>query len=474
MGTDRGVRRLSAVDEEAVALGLFIGQKATDATALTPELATAEADPAADLAALEALCDWCVRFSPAVATDPPEGLFLDITGIAHLWGGEAPMAQDLVARLAKNDIPARAAVAGTAGAAWALARRTSGVTIAPGGREAELLAPLPVALLRLAPEVAAQVVRLGLVAIGHLTDLPRGELTRRFGPAVVGRIDQAMGRTREGLAFRRPPNPWFVRLALADPISAPEDLARVTADIATLLCALLVAGGRGATRFELGFHRLDGRIEHLAIGLALPGRDSSMIARLFAPLLERVDPGFGIEVATLTADGIEPFFPRQQGMDDDPDGADEEGVASLVDRLANRLGEARIWRDQAFPSYAPERAVVRRPPLAPAHGPGWDVERPRPLRLFHRPEPIWAVAPVPDDPPVLFRWRGSAHKVRRAEGPERLAQEWWRRPFDEAGPGEIRDYYRVEDEAGARFWLFREGLYDSATPVRWWLHGLFG
>jgi protein ImuB len=473
MATERGVRRLFAMDEAAAALGLFAGQKAADATALAPELATDEADPAADRAALEALCDWCVRFSPAVAPDPPDGLFLDITGVSHLWGGEAPMARDLVARLAASGIPARAAAAASPGAAWALARQTRCLTIAPVGREAELLAPLPIAALRLAAPTAAQIARLGLTTIGAIADLPRAELTRRFGGEVVLRLDQAMGRAKEALAFRRPPSPWFARLAFAEPISVPEDLARASADIAALLCARLEAAGKGAARFELAFHRLDGRAERLAIGLAMPGREASRIARLFAPLLERVDPGFGIEVVTLATDGAEPLVPRQLRLDEDR-AADLEASAPLVDRLANRLGEEKIWRDEAFPSHIPERSVIRRPPLSPVGETKWDTERPRPLRLFRRPEPIEAVAPVPDDPPLFFRWRGLAHKVRRSEGPERLAEEWWRRPFEEAGPGKVRDYYRVEDEAGARFWLFRDGLYEAGNPPRWWLHGLFG
>jgi len=470
---DRGVRRLSAVDDQAAALGLFVGQKATDAAALVPGLATAQADPAADQAALEALCDWCVRFSPAVAIDPPDGLFLDITGVAHLWGGERAMAQDLLSRLAVNGLSARAAAAGTPGAAWALVRHAcSGVTIAPPGRETALLAPLPVCALRLLPQTAAQIARLGLTTIGHLENLPRGELTRRFGPEVVRRLDQAMGLAEEALVFRRPPNPWFARRAFADPISAPEDLARAAAEVAGILCARLEAADRGARGFELGFHRLDGRIERLAIGLALPGRDVSKIVRLFLPLLERVDPGFGIEVVTLAAQETAPLPPHQQRLDEDRDAASKEGLAQLVDRLSNRLGETQVWRDQAFPSHVPERAVIRRPPMSPPGEGGWDVERPRPLRLFRRPEPIETVAPIPDDPPLLFRWRGAAHKVRRAEGPERLAREWWRRPFEGARLAEVRDYYRVEDETGARFWLFREGLFSAETPPKWWLHGL--
>jgi len=191
-----------------------------------------------------------------------------------------------------------------------------------------------------------------------------------------------------------------------------------------------------------------------------------------------VDPGFGIEVVTLAAEGVQPLTARQERLDEDRDVAPEEGLAPLIDRLTNRLGEAAVWRAEAYPSHDPERAVRRSPPLSPpppsSEGGGWDPDRPRPLRLLRRPEPIEVTALVPDDPPVSFRWRGAPHRIRRAEGPERLAEEWWRRPFEDAAPGRARDYYRVEDEAGGRFWLFRDGLYEAGVQPRWWLHGLFG
>ena len=479
------MRRLYAVDAGAATLGLGVGQKATDAAALVPELLLADADPAADAAALTALADWCARFSPAVALAPPDGLYLDITGVAHLWGGERAMAADLAARLAKNGLSVRTAIAGAPGAAWALAHFGAAGAILASGDENGVLAalgPLPAAALRLASEEAAQIVRLGLTTVGSLAALPRDQITRRFGPGVVLRLDQAFGQAREALTFRRPPTRWFARLAFAEPISVPEDLARATGDIAGRLCARLEARGQGARRFELCFHRLDGALHHLVVGLALPGREARTIARLLAPKLETVDPGFGIEVVTLAADGVEPLSARQGRLDEDRDIALEEGVAPLIDRLANRLGEDAVWRDEPFPSHDPERAVRRRPPLAPTagaspalpFGSGWDPGRPRPLRLFRRPEPIEAMAPVPDDPPVFFRWRGAGHRIRRAEGPERLAEEWWRQPFEDAAPGRVRDYYRVEDETGARFWVFRDALYTQGAHPRWWLHGLFG
>lgn len=471
--SERGVRRLHAVDEAAAALGLYPGQKAADAAALVPELLTADADPEGDLEALAALADWCVRFSPAVALDPPDGLFLDVSGVSHLWGGEAAMAEDLTARLAANGIPVRTAIADTAGAAWALAR-FSEARIAPPGEQGPLLAPLPAAALRLDEVAAAQLPRLGLTRIGRLMTLPRGQLIRRFGRGVVLRLDQALGAAEEALSFRRPATPWFERLTFAEPISTPDDFARATADITAGLCARLEREGKGARRFEVAFHRLDGKVQSAGAGLSLAGRDAGRIARLIVPKLDIIDPGFGIEVVTLTAEGVETTSPRQQRLDAGRDAALEEGLAPLVDRLANRLGEGRVWRAEPFASYVPERSAVRRAPLSGTFVGGWDPERPRPIRLFRRPEPIEAIAPVPDDPPVQFRWRGRTHRVARAEGPERIGEEWWRGPIEGVSPAHVRDYYRIEDETGARFWVFRAGLYAPDTPAKWWLHGLFG
>ena len=472
IAAERGVRRLYAVDPAAAALGLYVGQKATDAMALVPELQTADADPEGDLAALQTLVHWCVRFSPAVAADPPDGLFLDVTGVAHLWGGESAMLGDLLLRLGRQGIPARGAIAGSPGAAWALARFGDGAVIAPPGAEAELLAQVPVTGLRLEPETAAQLVRLGLARIGQLERLPRGQLARRFGAGVLRRLDQALARTEEALGFSRPPTPWFAHLAFAEPISAPEDLARASRDIAERLCARLAAEGQGATRFELAFHRLDGKAERRCVGLSLPGRDAAAIARLFAPMLETVDPGFGIEVVTLACERVEPLPERQIGLETIGEIAREDGIAPLVDRLANRLGEDRVWRAAPYSSHVPERAVVRRAPFAPGAGEGWRRDQPRPVRLFARPEPVEATARVPDDPPIFFRWRGQLRRVKRAEGPERIAEEWWRRPPGETQPSHVRDYYRIEDETGARYWLFRAGLYDGEEMPKWWLHGL--
>lgn len=464
------------MDKGARALGLFAGQKAADAMALVPNLVTAEAEPEADAAALTALVDWSVRFSPAVAAAAPDGLFLDIAGVAHLWGGEAQLAADYRARLAKSGVYVRCAVADTPGAAWALAHYGKGAEIvAPPNGQADMLAYLPPAALRLEPEAAAQMERLGLRLLLQILGLPRAPLARRFGRQTLIRIDQAMGRAEEALSFRRPPHPWFARLAFFEPISALEDLQRVTFDVAAKLCERLEREGQGARRFRIAFHRVDGIALPLDIGLALAARDPARIAKLLNPKLETIDPGFGIEVVTLEAEDVEPISGRQVGLDARQDAAVEDGLAPLVDRLTNRLGEGRVWKTAPVESHVPELSARPAAPFGPVAAQAWNPEAPRPLRLFRQPELLEGVmALTPDDPPRQFQWRRRVHRIARAEGPERIGEEWWRGDITAVSPHHVRDYYRVEDQAGARFWVYREGLYEAGAPARWWMHGVFG
>jgi protein ImuB len=415
-----------------------------------------------------------VRFSPAVAIDGLDGLFLDVEGVSHLWGGEAAMLDDLLARLERWGAPARGAIADTPGAAWALARYAPDRTIAPPAGQGPLLAFLPVAALRLDDAAQAQLPRLGLFHVGQLLSLPRAQLAKRFGLSSVLRIDQALGAAREALTFRRPATPWFDRLAFFEPISALEDLERVTRDVVTLICRRLEEEGQGTRRFEVVFHRLDGKAMAVAAGLSRPGRDAMRLARLLAPKLGGVDPGFGIEVVTVFAHDVEPLSSIQTHMDAEAGVGVDESLAPLIDRLINRLGEDRVWRADPRESHVPERSVVRSAPLAARGERSWDPERPRPTRLLKRPEAIAVMAKLPDDPPVRFQWRNKTHRVQRAEGPERIGQEWWRTDFDAVGPAKVRDYYRVEDEAGGRYWIYRQGLYGVGDEPKWWLHGLFG
>ena len=281
------------------------------------------------------------------------------------------------------------------------------------------------------------------------------------------------------LTFRRPPTPWFFRLDLAEPVSAPDDLARLCRDAALGLCARLAAAGRGARRFRLDFHRVDGAPVGVELGLSRAACDPERLARLFLPRLETLDPGFGIEAVSLQAAEAEVLAPGQADLASLLEPIEgPEALAPLIDRLSARLGPRRVWRSRPRASHVPERSVGRTAALeaaAPESMASWPAWRPRPLRLLDRPEPLEGViALTPDEPPRQFRWRRRVHRIRLAEGPERIGAEWWRGPIETVRTDQVRDYYRVEDEDGARFWVFRSGLHDHDRPVRWWLHGLFG
>lgn len=481
VASERGQRRLTAVCPLAAGHGLRVGQALAEARALCPALDTHEATPDEDAAALSRLAEWATRFTPLAAANPPEGLWLDIFGCAHLHGGEEKLCAAIADRLHEAGWPARLAVADASGAAWALARyaaasRADGVAggdarirVLPPGGERTALATLPVGLLRLDDRSVAALRRVGLKTIGNLARLPRGEISARFGPLPLLRLDQAFGAADEAIAWPLPARPWLEARRFAEPIATPDDLARALSLLATGLSARLEAEGRGARRFVARFHRVDGVEPMIAIATARPVRDAAYVLKLLLGKLETVDPGFGVEAMALEAAALEPLAPAQATLDRQPGHA--TGLAATLDALIGRLGEANIWRPAPHGSHVPERATVPAAPLAVVPWPREDTARP--LRLLNPPEPIEATAPVPDDPPILFRWRGALHRVRNAAGPERIAAEWWRRTPDPTRPAHdfIRDYYRVEDTKGGRFWVFRVGL--TGAP-RWFLHGVFG
>lgn len=540
---ERGRLTVAAACRLAQAAGIAAGQPLADARALEPGLLVLDADPAGDAAGLERLADRARRWTPWTAVDTgPQGLpgagglWLDITGCAHLFGGEEGLFEDLTGRLERAGLEARAAIAGTAGAAWALAR-FGGVLpwppVVPPGAEAELLAPLPPAALRLPEAMVAALRRVGLRRIGDLLDAPRAALVPRYGPLPVLRLDQALGRVDEPLSPRREPPALHARLAFAEPVSTPDDLHRVLTHLLAQLCRGLEAAGQGARRLELLAWRIDAGIEAppqiLAVGTSRPNRDPAHLLRLFGPTLDRLEPGPGFEVMALSAPAIEPCAAEQaelavplppaqppaardralpviagggggaarrrpvfsviQGGSpplpaDAPPAPVRSGhrvqalrppVPELVDQLGARLGLSRILHPRPRESWWPERAVELCPADAPAAGPApplWPADRPRPVRLLPRPEPVEAMAPVPDDPPLQFRWRDRLYRVRHAEGPERIAAEWWLDPGRPEAPS--RDYYRVETADGHRFWLYRLGLFRPDEPARWFLHGFLG
>ncbi|HEX4192465.1 MAG TPA: DNA polymerase Y family protein, partial [Stellaceae bacterium] len=455
------------------------GMGVADARALDPALLIEETDFIADAAALTKLAAWCDRFSPWVTPCGTDGILLDVTGCAHLFGDEAGMASQVIARLARQGIAARGAIADTLGAAWALSRfgRGAAITVPPGNAQ-QALADLPVAALRLEPEIVALLERLGLQRIGELYPLPRAALAARCGDSVATRLDQALGHAAEPLSPVPPAPLLWSRRSCPEPIATAEAIAAALRELLQHLMRRLTEDGLGARRLSLAAYRVDSRIERIAIGTAFPSRDTRHLWRLFEEKLEKIDPGLGIEDLVLTAESVEKLAATQLGLDGEAARSDSADLAALVDRLANRLGMRALARPVLRESHIPERAVQFVAPLEGGQMAAcWNPAQLRPIRLLSRPEPIEATAPIPDDPPLLFRWRQRAHRVRAADGPERIAAEWWRQDAT-AGSGpsapELRDYYRVEDEEGQRFWLYRAGLYQPDIPVRWFLHGFFG
>ena len=451
-----------AADGAASAEGILPGLSLADARALRPDLAVFPADRPGDAAALARLADWCSRYTPLVAIDGADGLWLDITGCAHLFGGERALMSDLRHRLTGFGHDARAAVADSPGAAWALARfREAEQTLLEPGTARTALAPLPVAALRLPAVMVAELERLGLRHIGDLYPLPRASLARRFGMLPGERLDQALGRIDEPLSPRLPAPAFAVRQVLAEPILHLEGMAAVLQRLLPRLCRELAEGGQGARRLELLCYRVDGRLAKLAVGTSRPSRDDAALARLFAEKLERIDPGFGIEAMVLAAPHVEPLADLQLALARSRGGAGlEADLAPLIDRLGNRLGFARLARAEPRESHFPERAVKRMPAVFPAAAVKPAAAWPSgslPLRLLPRPEPVTAEGHPPSD----FIWRARRHRIRAAEGPARIEPEWWR-----GETGDPRDYWRLEDEAGMRFWLYGQS-------GSWYLHGLF-
>ena len=445
---------------------------------MVPGLIIRDAEPVQDDEGLWKLAVWALqRYSPVVAADPPDGFVIDATGASHLHGGEAAMLDDIVNRLAAAGVTARAAVTDTWGSAHGFARyATNGggtpCLVLPFGKFREPLMRLPIAALRLPADMVAALRKLGFDSIGDLADKPRAPLALRFGPQLHRRLDQAVGRIVETIDPVRPPELIEVKRLFAEPIGAPETLHRYTGKLAVQLCEQLEAKGLGARRLDLLFHRVDSQMQAIRVGTATPVRDVKRLTRLLCDKIETIDPGFGVETMSLCATLAEPFECRQvmtSLLSDEPD----TDVSGLIDVLANRVGEDRLYRFAPVASDVPERSICRVAPASPDDGATWPDNWPRPSRLLPMPEQIETVALLPDHPPVSFSWRGIRRRVKRADGPERVFGEWWKRDAELAT---VRDYFQVEDENGERFWIYRAGDgEDAATGSHlWFLHGIFG
>jgi protein ImuB len=463
---------LAAACPRARALGLAPGMALTKARVLVRGLDVRPADPQGDAAWLARLGLFAARrWTPRAALSGPDGLWLDLTGVAHLFGGEEIMCRRILIFCRRLGFSARIAVAGTTGAAHALARfgGERPLFLCPPGGEADAIAAMPLAALRLDADLLGAADRLGVERIGELIAMPRGPLQRRFGGALLTRLDQALGRAAEPFDPIVPEAPPAVLLRFLEPIATAEAIAEAGGEAVRRLIPLLAEAGLGVRRLILQCERVDNEAQHIVVSLARATRNGPHLHALLCAKIETIEPGFGIERLRLAADRVEPI--GAEAIEGEMAGArPAPDLALLVDRLAARLGARRVHRLTALESDLPERSVASIGPLSPATAwPQW----PRPVRLLSPPEQVDNVmAPLPDGAPVRFKWRGRAYQVAAADGPERVYGEWWRHQSEQAA---IRDYFQVEDGQGARFWLFRKG--DGEDPgtgdLSWHLHGIF-
>lgn len=486
---------IAAASPEAQALGLLPGAALTQARAAVPDLDVRDADPAGDRADLARLATalarrWCPVVALEAGDGGGDGLFLDITGSAHLHGGEERMARRLLRLLTRLGIAAQVAIADTAGAAWAFARQRARAAIIPPGAHVAALAPLSIAALRLDDPARDLLARLGVETIGDLMAMPRAPLVRRFGKAIAHRLDQATGAAPEPLDPVVPVQPIAVTRRFAEPIATADAIGHWLAGLVNDLALELARAGVGARSLAFVAARVDSTDQVIRIGLARASRDPAHLLRLIVRRIEEIEVGYGLDALTLHLVRADPLGAETLGAALAEEQAPD--LAPLVDTLANRIGPARLWRHRPVESDVPERSVAPFPPLdslvvertrlkatdvrrldrrAPDHP--WHPRWPRPARLLRRPEPLDQVlAELPDRAPYRFAWRGSLHLVVQADGPERITGEWWRRPGERDA---VRDYFRVEDSEGRRFWLFRrgDGTRAETGDLSWYIHGTF-
>ena len=465
--------RLASVDAQAEDVGLRVGMPLADARAQIGELAVVPHDPVLDHDWLDRLAQGCARYSPLVALDAPDGLILDIAGVEHLYNGEAGLVADVEMRLARLGMTLRHALGPTADAARALARYQT----RPAPDEGQAIRRLPVAALELEAEATTALIRAGLKTIGDLASRPMANIAARFGADAAMALRRLLGDAPSPLDPRTALPPVIADRRFAEPLGSTTHATRILAELVGEAIENLTERGKGGRHFHATFFRSDGLARSIAIETGHPTRDTALVMRLFAErmdsLRDPLDPGFGFDMIRLAVPRLERLAATQLKLEGGA--VRDAAIDELADRLTTRLGRGRVRRLRPADTHIPEQAQLELSAIdAPAPQP-WpapeDGEPPtRPFHLFDPPQPIEVIAEVPDGPPHHFRWRRATHAIRRYEGPERIAAEWWRRR-DNAGL--TRDYYRVEDAQGRRFWLFRHGLYDEKPDPRWYIHGVF-
>jgi protein ImuB len=460
----RGRMVIDAVSPAAAKKGISIGMVLADCKAIYPELLMVETESGRTEKLLHAFAEWCIRFTPVSSIDPPDGVMLDISGCAHLWGGEAAYLTHIQEKLFAYGYTVKLAVADTISAAWAVARFGNN-SIIGHAQQREALRFLPPVALRLEATILARLKKLGMRTIGSFMDIPPSALRRRFGTELPKRLAQALGTELDWIMPVEPVEPYQERLTSMEPVASAVGISVALQQLLETLSFRLQAEGLGLRNATLKCYRVDGIVQQIEIGTGSPSRNLTHLFKLFEHKIATLQPDLGFEVFALEASKVEPVTDEQAAIWHAASQNDRK-VAELLDRVAAKIGPDSVRRYLPAEHHWPERAVKKASPLWQQPKIGWRTNLPRPVHLLPEPEAIAVTALLPDYPPILFRHKGTRHTVVKADGPERIEQEWWL--YD----GLYRDYYIVEDENGSRYWLFRSGPYDGDQP-QWFLHGYF-
>jgi protein ImuB len=454
----------SSIAEKA---GVVTGMVVADARAVLPKLIVIDYDPSIEQSLLTTIAEWAIRYTPLVALDLPDGLILDATGCAHLWGGETPYLKDIMGRLKTSGYDVRAAMADTIGAAWAMSRFSRAFPIIAPGGQMEAIMPLPPNALRLPGDVVEKLHKLGLYQIKSFISMPRPVLRRRFGQIMLDQLGKALGYVHEGFMPVQRLEPFQERLPSMEPIRTATGIEIALQKLLEKLCTRLAAEDKGLRQAILKCYRIDGELRQVEIGTSGPSCSIAHLYKLFELKIPTIEPALGIELFVLDAPVVEPMPAAQEALWNLSSGNKKVAIAELLDRLAARAGSEVIHRYLPAEHHWPERSIVEASSLEDQPQTYWRTDQPRPVELLASPERIEVSAPVPDYPPMVFRYKGTVHKVKRADGPDRIEQEWW------LSDGLHRDYYLVEDENGNRYWIFRLGHYGDDHNPDWFLHGFF-
>lgn len=464
---DYGRLIVAAANAIAKEQGVHEGMVIADVRAICPAVHVVNDNTGLPAKLLRNFAIWCNRFTPLAAVDMPSGLILDITGCTHLWGGEINYAKTINKRLYELGYTTRLGIASSIGAAWAMARYSDNNFIIEQGQTKEALQSLPPAALRLNNEIIERLEKLGLKQVHQFMSMPRQALQRRFGLELIQRLNQALGIEEEIIKPVIPPVKYQERLPCLEPIATAVGINIALERLLNTICDRLQKEGKGLREAHFNCYRIDNNVQQVKIGTHRASFNPKHIFKLFEEKINTIEPGLGFELFVLEAPKVEDISPLQEKMWESTTGLFNNHLAELIDRLASKNGIQNIHRYLPAERYWPERSVRVATSIGEKASTSWKINRPRPIQLLPVPQPVQVTAPVPDYPPMLFRYRGKLHTIKKADGPERIEQEWWLQQ------GQHRDYYIVEDEAGARYWLFRQGHYDPAQNNQWFIHGFF-